>query len=137
MDIKYLLTNHLFFSKLEVRIITNAHRNVDVCIVDGMFLVQSHVDLPLTFGGEANVTLSRLVRRANHVDFACDTYKYPSINDITREYHGLVYGEVNVSGPEQGIPKYLTQASKSESFKTSQLTLLAEVWCRNEHANAM
>ena len=49
------------FSKLEVRIITDALSNVDVCIVDGMFLVQSHVDLPSTFGGEANVTLSRLI----------------------------------------------------------------------------
>ena len=61
--------------------------------------------LPSTLGGQANVTLSRLVGRANHVDFAFDTFKYPSINDITRD-HGLVYGEVNVSGPEQGIPKY-------------------------------
>ena len=71
------------FSKLEVRIITDAPRNIDACIVDGMFLVQSHVDLPATFGGQANVSLSRLVRRANHVDFACATFKYPSINDIT------------------------------------------------------
>ena len=71
-----------------------------------MFLVHSHVDKPSTFGGQANVILSRcLVRRANHVDFACDTFKYPSINDITREYHCFVKGEVNVSGPEQGIPK--------------------------------
>ena len=100
MDIKYLLTyQSTLFSKLEVRIITDALRNEDVCIVDGMFLVQSHVDLPSTFGGEANVTLSRLVRRATNVDFACDIYRYPSINDITRDYHGLVYGEVNVSGP--------------------------------------
>ena len=37
------------------------------------------------------MTLSRhLVRRENNVDFACDTFKYPSINDITREDHGLV-----------------------------------------------
>ena len=36
------------------------------------------------------MTLSRLVRRANYVDFACDTYRYTSINDITREDHGLV-----------------------------------------------
>ena len=36
------------------------------------------------------MTLSRrLVRCANHVDFACDTFNYPSI-DITREDHGLV-----------------------------------------------
>ena len=33
-----------------MRIITDAPRNVDVCIVDRMFLVQSHVDLPSTFG---------------------------------------------------------------------------------------
>ena len=39
-----------FFSKLEVRIITDAPRNIDACIVDGMFLVQSRVDLPSTFG---------------------------------------------------------------------------------------
>ena len=96
------------FSKLEVRIFTEALRNVDVCIVERMFLVQSHVDLPSTFGGEANVTLTRVVRRANHVDFACDTYKYLINNDITREDHGMVYGEVNVSRPEQGIPTYFT-----------------------------
>ena len=37
------------------------------------------------------MTLSRrLVRCINHVDFACDTFKHPSINDITREDHGLV-----------------------------------------------
>ena len=36
------------------------------------------------------MTLSRrLVRHANNVDFACDALKYPSINDFTREDHGL------------------------------------------------
>ena len=77
------------FGKLEVRIITDSPRNINACIVYGMFLVQSYVDLPSTFGGQANKALSRLVRRANHVDFACDTFKYPSINDITRD-HDLV-----------------------------------------------
>ena len=81
------------FSKLEVRIITDAPRNIDARIVNGMFLVHSRVDLPSTFGGEADMTLSCLVRRANHVDIACDTYKYPSINDITREDHGIWRGK--------------------------------------------
>ena len=39
-----------------MRINTDAPRNVDVCIVYRMFLVQSHVVLPSTLGGEANVT---------------------------------------------------------------------------------
>ena len=77
------------FSELEVRIIKNAPRNVNACIIDGMFLVQHHVDLPSTFGGQAHVTLSRLVSRANYVNFARDPFRYPSINDITRD-HGLV-----------------------------------------------
>ena len=51
--------------------------------------MQCRVDLPSTFGDQANVTLSRLVRRAHYVDFACDNFKYPSISDITRD-HGLV-----------------------------------------------
>ena len=46
------------FSKLEVRIITDAPRNEDFCIVDGMFLLQSLVDLVSTFCGIANVSLS-------------------------------------------------------------------------------
>ena len=56
------------FSKLEVRvrIIKDAPRNIDACIVDGIFLVHSYADLPLAFGGQSNVTLSCLVRRANH-----------------------------------------------------------------------
>ena len=46
-----------------MRIITDALRNEDVCIVDGVFIVQSHVGLPSTFGGEANVTPSPLICR--------------------------------------------------------------------------
>ena len=49
------------FSKLEVSIITDAPRNIDACIVDGMFLEQSCVDLPSNFGGQANMTLSESV----------------------------------------------------------------------------
>ena len=55
-----------------------------------MVLVYSHEDLPSTFGSVANVTLSRLTRHAKSVHFACDTYKYQSVTDITIEDHGLV-----------------------------------------------
>ena len=87
--LKISLDKSTLFSKLKVRIITDAPRNIDASIVDGMFLIQSHLDLPSTIGGQADVTLSRLIRCANHVDFACGTFKYPSINDVTRD-HGLV-----------------------------------------------
>ena len=58
------------FSKLEVRIITDATRNIDACIVDGMFLLHSHVDLPSPFSGQANVTLSDVqIMSILHVTF--------------------------------------------------------------------
>ena len=73
-----------------------------------MIQVQSHVDLPSSFGGVLN-----------RVDFACDTYRYLSINDITREDNVWVLGEVNVSGFEQCMPKDFTRALKSESLHRS------------------
>ena len=88
------------------------------CIVDGMVLVHSRVDLPSAFGGVAIMTLSRLVRHANRldanrVDFACDSYKYPSINDITTEVHGLVQGEVNICGHEKRMPIFFSTFSQN------------------------
>ena len=83
------------------------------------------------------MNLSRLARYANHVNFACDTYKYPSINYIAREDRVLVWRDVNVSGPEQGMPIFFIQALKSKSFETSQLRLLIEVFFQNEHDIAM
>ena len=52
-----------------MRILTDAFRNVDGCMYCRR-KIQSHVDLSSAFGGVANVTLSRLARRANRVDFA-------------------------------------------------------------------
>ena len=73
------------FSELEVRIIKNAPRNVDACIVDGMFLVVS--------------------RR-----FAFNFW-WSSKCESCRD-HGLVWGEVNVSGPEQGYTKIFYSSIK-------------------------
>ena len=68
-----------------MRIITDAPRDEDVNIVDGMFLVQSHVGLPSIF---ANVTL---VRRANHIDFACVTYSLSDMSFFLHIEHWTLY----------------------------------------------
>ena len=91
--------------KLDVRILTDAPRNVDACIVGGMFLEQCHVDLHPTFCGVANVTPPVLLRRANPVDFACDTNKYYQLMILPENIMCLVLGEVYVLGPEQRMPK--------------------------------
>ena len=71
-----------------------------------LVLVPSHVDLPSTFGDQANVTVS-----------SCQTCKsYRNLHVTLLNIHQLmilpekimVWYRVNVSGPEQGIPKYFT-----------------------------
>ena len=82
MDLKYLLTNQLISVSPQKYRCLYCQSNVA-----GTFSCR----LAFNLGGQANVTLyCRLVRHANHIDFACNTFKYPSINDITREDHGLV-----------------------------------------------
>ena len=102
---------------------------MNVRIVDGMFLLQSLADLPLTFGGVANVILYSLVRLSNRVDLVCDT----SIKDTAREDRGAVKGG-KVSEPEQRRPKDVTNALTSESFQISLLRFLLEELCRNKYA---
>ena len=85
MDLKYPLVNQPFFSKVEVRIKTDAPKNIDACIVDGVFLVHSQrFAFNLWWSSKCDCDSSC------HVDFACDTFKYTSINGIYREGHGLV-----------------------------------------------
>ena len=75
------------FSKLEVRIITDASRNIDAFIVDGMFVYSLMlICLQLLVVNQMRLCLVLLVMQI---------------------------------------------------MKTSQLRLLAEAWCQNEHANAM
>ncbi|MCG7875152.1 MAG: hypothetical protein N0C90_02335 [Candidatus Thiodiazotropha endolucinida] len=125
------------FAKLEARIHSDAPRSVDVCIMDGMFLIQSLVALPPTFGGVAKLIMSCLARLADRVDFLCDTYKHPSIKDITREDRGSVTGEIKVSGPDQRRPKDFGTALKAESFKISLLRFLAEEWSSDEYTSVL
>ena len=58
ISLKISTDKSTLISKLEVRIITDSPGNIDALIVNGMFLVQSHIDLPSSFGGEANMTVS-------------------------------------------------------------------------------
>ena len=76
-----------------MRKIKDTPRNVDVRIVEGMFLIQYLVYLPLSFGGVENVIMSCL--------------------GIKRWWFHRV--RAKVSGPKQRRSKDLKQALKSES----------------------
>ena len=58
-----------------------------------MFLVQSHIDLPSTFGGQANVPVSRLVRRAIHVDLQVTILNIHQLMIFQRSWFGRGRGK--------------------------------------------
>ena len=108
------------FSKLEVRIITAATRNVDASIVDGMFLVVS-CKFAFNFWWSSKCDAVSSCQTCKLCIFCtCILLNIHQLM-ILPEIMVCNRGEVNVFRPEQGIPKYLTQALKSKLFKTFQL----------------
>ena len=73
-------------SHLELKIISTEPKRVDVTIVDAMFILHLHLNLPLTFGGLATYLLSRVLELDGFaVHFTFDKWVSPSIKDCERE----------------------------------------------------
>ncbi len=67
---------------LEKRIHTENSPAKDVCVHDDLFIIQSQVKIPCTYGGPTGALLERIIP-AKHVDFVCGTFNdNPSIKDI-------------------------------------------------------
>ncbi len=85
--------------------------SVNICELDSMFVVQSQVDLPTTYGAMTNSILRRILSTATTcIDFICDSYKEgPSIKDAEHTLRGASEGssEFIISGPEPKRPHEL------------------------------
>ncbi len=67
---------------LEKRIHTENLPTIDACGHDDLFIMQSQVKIPCTYGGPTGALLERIIP-AKHVDFVCGTFNdNPSIKDI-------------------------------------------------------
>ena len=105
--------------KLEGKVSSNPPSSIDVCIGDGMFLIQSMQNVAPTYGGIAKSIMTNLCSRARRIDFVCDTYKSPSIKDIERSIRGNQENKISIKvhGPEQHRPKDFSQALRHSDFK--------------------
>ena len=121
--------------KLEERVESGRPPSRDACAIDAMFLIQSLVDVPATFGGIAKVILARLLEFAPRVDFVCDSYKSPSIKDIEHSRRGSdgTHTEFIISGPEQKRTKDFNAALNSPTFKTALLQFFVKEWKRKAY----
>lgn len=102
---------------------------INVYVVDAMFLIQSYSHFPDTFGGVAKTILTCICKLAKHVHFVCDTYVHPSIKDIERELRGESSGlDILVTGSKQKRPHDFRAALHSAKFKNSLLSFLQKEW---------
>ncbi len=73
---------------LEKRIHIENPPTIDACAHDDLFIIQSQVKIPCTYGVLTDSLLERIIT-AKHVDFVCDTFNdNPSIEDIWYASHG-------------------------------------------------
>lgn len=104
---------------------------IDGFIIDGQFLLRVlPPNLPPTYGGLArSILIHSLSSSARQVHLVFDDYPKPSLKDAERDRRGIVEKEYRITGPEQRrVPKDLSDALKSRSFKRQLPLFLADEW---------
>jgi len=123
--------------KLEGMVESEKPGDIDVTLVDAMFLLHTLLNLPPTFGGVAEVILRRLCEMSPRTDLVCDTYITPSIKEAERNRRGSEEMTFAVTGPEQKRPQNWQTALQSCSFKAGFLRFLANEWKNNRYASIL
>ena len=95
--------------------------------VDAMYFLYSQIQAPKTFGELAKSILTKLLALVERIDFVCDTYTSPSINDVESSICGSQNDRflLKITDAEQICPKDFQEAMKSCNVKSS---LLAHEW---------
>jgi hypothetical protein len=79
--------------------------SVDVCIIDGMFIIQKLTDVPATYEGISKTLLKLICSMAPIVYFVCDTYISPLIKDAEQSARVECDLDIEIIGAQQKRPK--------------------------------
>ena len=110
----------ILMHKLEAKVQCNTPPdNIDVVLVDAVFLLHILLNLPLSFGEIASLLRSKLCEMAPQVHLIGDSYLSLSRKDAEHQRHGSDEAVFGVTGSEQRRPKDWQKALRSPSFKTS------------------
>ena len=125
--------------KIENRIISNIEpSNIDVYMIDTMFLVHTLSSLPATYGGLAKTILSKACSFASQVHLVCDTYgEGPSIKGQEHEKRGDSHTIHRITGPSQRTPADFRRGLQLSTFKTELLNFLAREWMSSDYASIL
>jgi hypothetical protein len=118
---------------LESKVESQEPAHVDVTVIDAMFFLYLHLNLPATFGGVARYLLARIMESDGLVvHFVSDKWIQPSIKDIERTSRATQTGCVSyqVTGESQKSPPNSTYlaALRNPKFKESLVLFLLESW---------
>ena len=123
---------------LETFSVTGSPKIVHETIIDAMFFLRLHVNLPHTFESLARYILARIVScEGDTIHFVCDKWIQPSIKDCEREDRGSLNGIYSIKGPAQTRPSDWNNALKNRSFKESLIGFLVEAWKDNSCATIL
>ena len=120
---------------LESKTISIPPTTVNVTIVDAMFFLHLHSNLPSTFGGVARYLLSRIMEsNGDIVHFVFDKWIQPSIKDCERDTRAADIGCISyqIKGANQKHRSNWLSALRSSSFKKSLMAFLVDCWQHNE-----
>ena len=111
--------------------------STDCVIIDGNFFLNALCSMPLStsYGALARLILVRLTTLSGHrVDLVFDVYRHPSKKDSERSKQGQMNRTYSITGPEQQLPRKLSDAMKSPSFKESLPFFLVNEWQKPQYA---
>ena len=124
---------------LESKLVSEPPSSVDVTIIDAMFFLHLHTNLPSSFHGVAHYLLARICECAGStIYFVADKWISPSIKDLEREKRAtsseFIY---SINGPVQKRPGNWLSALRSNTFKESLLKFLTDHWKNDEFAEVI
>ena len=109
---------------LESKTISQPPRSVNVKVIDAMFFLHLHSNLPTSFGGVARYLLARIVEcEAHTIHFVSDKWIKPSIKVCERQTRGstTLY---QIKGHSQKRPSNWIAILRNDTFKESLMEFL-------------
>ena len=110
---------------------------MDVTIVDAIFFLHLHLNLPLAFGGLATHLLAKVLELDGFaVHFTFDKWASPSIKECKRRSRSVESGSIlyEIKGASQKCPSNWLSALRSSTFKESLMYFLVEFWSNDKLA---
>lgn len=117
---------------LETKVETTNPANIDVLVIDVMFLVREMGNLPMNFQGISEKILTAVCNtKGGEIHIVSDRYHIGSIKGMQQDLRAKRtggHGKFRITGGDQCRPRYFASALSYSSFKMGLLSFLTNQW---------